>query len=279
MKKLLYSRFAWARVFAPDGDGTGDGTGTGTGTVTGTVTSESGTVTGADDDRPAFTQKQVNKMLAEDRRKHEDRIKQAVEQLETAKKAKGLSDKERTEMQSKIEDLNNSLMTKEQLAKKELEKKDKEYKQQLDTVDQEKIFWQSEYSKETAKNQILSSVQEYKGVRSEQFVELLMPKTRLVELVGDDGKGLKKFVHKIKYLTKNDKNEEVELDLTIPETIKRMKEEPERFGNLFESGFQGGLGGGGSNGGGSLNGDRPPNDPEAYRAWRKNRGMNSKKFA
>ena len=131
----------------------------------------------------------------------------------------------------------------------------------------ERDAWRKRYEEESATNEILLASRQNEAVADEQLLELLKPKTRLVETM-DDGKPTGKFQNKVKLTTKNDKKEVVELDLTIGEAVKRMKDEPERFGNLFKSTLSGGLGAGGSTGNSSLNGDRPPDDPEQYKIWR-----------
>lgn len=275
-RKLLLAK-GWFRVY--EGEETVAG-GNGNDTLAGGGGNDTTTAGGGgtgNDDTPKFSQKQLNKFLADDRRKHEDRVNKTVEQLETLKKGKQLSDQQRTELQNQIDDMKNSLLTKEEQAKMENEKRDKEYKSSLQTVSTEKDFWQNQYAGETTRNKILIAAHSNEAVSEEQLMDFLIPKTRLVEVVGEDGKGTKQFVPKVKFKTKNDKAEEIELDLTIEEAVKRMKDEPERFGNLFKSGLSGGLGAGGSAGGGSLTGDKPPTDPVAYRAWRKQKGLTSRK--
>lgn len=296
MKHLMFSFLLkgrpWSRVYGPAGDGGGDGGGQGGGDGGGDGGNQGGDGgkgggdggdgggagggTG-DDEKPKFSQKQLNKILADDRRKHEDRVKTTVSQLEEFKKSKTISDQERQRLTQQIDELNNSLLTKEEQAKKEREKREKEYKSTLEGVSTEREFWRGQYAEETTRNQILMAARESEAVREEQLIELLMPKTRLVEVLDGEGKPTGRWSPKIKYRTKNDKDEEVELDLTIQETVKRMKDEPGRFGNLFKSGLNGGLGGNGSAGGGTLDGDKPPSDPAAYRAWRKQRGLTSRK--
>src|SRR5262245_35308847 len=124
MKRLLRA-FPWRAVYAGEsgGEGQGGSGGEGQGGSGGEGQGGSGNQGGSsesgDDEKPKFSQKQLNKLLADDRRKHEERVKQAVQQLEEAKKAKGLTEKEREGLASKIDELQNSLLTKDEQAKKE----------------------------------------------------------------------------------------------------------------------------------------------------------------
>lgn len=227
-----------------------------------------------------FTQDQLNRILADDRRKHQEMVKQTVAQLEEYKKNLQLSDQQRTELETRIETLNSSLMSAEDKAKNEILKKDKELKTVAETLTKERDNWKSNYATEVITNNILKASSAHKVVSSEQMLDLLMPKTRLVEVLDADGKTVKGYVPKAKIRVPNEKGEEVELDLTIEEVVKRMKEMPERYGNLFESGMAGGLGGKGSSGGGSNMGDITDlarRDPEVYRANRHKFGLGRKK--
>lgn len=231
---------------------------------------------GTGDDVPVHTQKHVNKLLAEERRKNEEKTKTAITQLETLKKEKGLTDAAKAQLETQIEDYKNSLLTKDEQAKKEREKLDKDFKSSLEKESTEKEFWRTEFAGESTKNQILQAARVHEAVRDEQLIDFIVPKTRLAEVLDSEGKPTGKFQPKVKFATKNDKGEAIELDLTVEETVKRMKDEPERFGNLFKSTLQGGLGTGGSAGSGNLNSGKPPSDPAQYRVWRQNQRKQGK---
>lgn len=217
-----------------------------------------------------FTQQEVDSFLAADRKKHETKVQDAVKQLEEMKRIKGLSDQERANLQAKIDEMNSSLLTKEEQSKREMEKKDKEYKTALESRTKESDQWRGMYAEESTRNQIIFAATEHEAVSVEQVQDLLMPKTRIVEILDSEGKPTGRYIPKVKMHDKDKEGKTIELDLTVSEAIKRMKDNPERFGNLFKSGVQGGLGGGrgGAAGGGGESGE-PPTDPEAYREWRK----------
>lgn len=226
-------------------------------------------------DAKKFSQEEVNRLLQEDRKKHEKRVQEVVTQLEETKKAKGLSEQEKSELQTRIDEMKSSLLTSEERAKQELKKKDAEYKTQLEQTSKEKEAWRTLFSDEATTNQILRATAKHKALSDEQIGAFLLPKTRLVEVLDDDGKSTGKWTPKVKFPDEKD-GKPIELDLTIDEAVKRMKDLPERFGNLFDGGTSGGLGGlngkgGSGGGGGSLDSETPPKDPVQYRVWRKKR--------
>lgn len=233
-----------------------------------------------------FTQDQVNKFLAEDRRKHQDavnqykeQVTQTVAQLEEVQKTAQLTATQRAELESRLDTLKSSLMTEQERAKADLAKKDKEYKGLLDSVTKERDTWKGSYAEEVITNQILKASRLHKTKSDEQMLDFLKPKTRLVEVFSEDGKSVAGHTPKVKFQTKNEKGEEVVLDLSVEDYVKQMKEAPDRFGNLFESGVNSGLGGGGSTGTGSSAdlASMAKRDPDTYRANRSKFGLGRKK--
>jgi hypothetical protein len=102
-----------------------------------------------------------------------------------------------------------------------------------------------------------------------QLVELLEGRARLVEEMDAEGNPIPdSFIVKVKFKDTDKQGNAVTLDLSVAEVIKRMKEKPEEFGNLFKSGVSGGLGGtAGPNP--RRDNSKPPSDPAEYREWRK----------
>lgn len=229
----------------------------------------------AKDPPKTYTQEHVNKLLADDRRKHKEQVQQAVAQLEDMKKTVQMSDQQRAELEGRIENLNTSLMTAEEKTKAELGKKDKELKTLAEGLTSERDRWRSSYSQEVITNQILKSSAIHDAVSADQMLDFLAPKTRLVEVLDADGKTVKGYIPKAKIRTVNEKGEEIELDLTVEETMKRLKEDTSRYGNLFKGGVNSGIGGKGSTGGsGSASLEDLAKGPaETYRANRAKFGL------
>jgi chromosome segregation ATPase len=220
----------------------------------------------------AFTQDDVNKFLAEDRRKHQEKMSKLGEELEKLKSSKNLTEEEKAGLTQRIEDLNSSLLSKEEEMKKTLDRTEKDYKKKVETEQGRADRNWNLYSEEVINSRILKSAADLKAVSSDQILDMLKPRTRLVEAVDDSGKPTGKYLAKIKTQGQDEKGNAVELDLEVNDFIKRMKEQPEKYGNLFLSEMQPGLGQ--INRGGSRPGDSaPPTDPVAYQQWRKQSGF------
>lgn len=222
--------------------------------------------------KKSFTQDEVNKMLADDRRKHKAQVDKHVEELQQLKKSKSLNDQERHNLTQKIEELQNSVLTKEQLAAKEQEK----LKKTLETTTQEltadRDSWKTRYHTTQIQQAITSEAASHAAFDPDALIALLEPKTRLVEVIDDDGKGTGQFVPKTKIQDKDKDGKPVTIEMTVPEAVSKMKEQA-KYGYLFKSTANAGLGAG--NQGSGRGGDVDPStmSPGQYREWRKKEGL------
>lgn len=218
-------------------------------TVTGgggndTVTGGSGNDTlagGAGDDKPTLTQKQVNALIKAEKEKHQRQTQAQIKQLEDIKKAKGLTEQEKSALEKRIEDLSNSMLSKEELSKKEKARLESQYKTDLEKANKEKEGWQGRYTREKIERSILDAAVAADGYDSDQFVALLSPNTRLVEALDEGGQPTGAFSPVVKFTDYDSEGKPKQLDLSVAEAVKRMKEMP-KYGNLFKSGAAGGLG-------------------------------------
>jgi len=230
-----------------------------------------------EDRNKVFTQEQVNKMLAEDRRKHQKQVEVTVAELERFKKSKGLSDKEKTELQGRIEELNNSLLTKEELARKEQEKLRNEHKSILEKVSGERDSWQNRFVSATITRSIMDEAVRAEAFNPTQIVTILKGNTRLVEVLDSEGNPVPdEFVAKVRFNDTDKEGKPVTLDLTIQEALKRMKDRADEYGNLFKSGVAGGIGASGNRGAGGRTIDPKTATPEQWRKMRKEMGLGRK---
>jgi len=217
-----------------------------------------------------FTQDQVNKMLAEDRRKHKAQVDKHVAELEQLKKSKSLSDQERTNLTTKIEELQNSVLTKEQRAAKEKEKLEKDLKATTEQLTADRDQWKNRFHSSQIKQAITSEAAAHKAFDSDALIAILGPQTRLVEVLDESGQPTGDFVPKTKFKDVDKEKKEFVADLTVPEVVARMKEIP-KYGYLFETTAQAGVGANTRPGGRGV--DPSEMTPAQYREWRKKEGL------
>ena len=189
-----------------------------------------------------FTQEEVNKFLADDRRKHKTQNEKLIGQLEELKTSQGLSVAEKSSLEQRIEELQSANMTKEELAKKEKDKLTKGYRKDLESLTSERDNWKVRYTNSTIQRAIIDSAVSNEAFSPNQLVAILQSNTRLVEDLGDDGKPNGNFITKVKFNDIDKDGNPIVLDISVNDAVKRMKEIPEQYGNLFKSGASGGLG-------------------------------------
>jgi hypothetical protein len=71
---------------------------------------------------------------------------------------------------------------------------------------------------------------------------VMEPMTRLVEIEDENNKPTGEFETRVRIQTKDQEGKPVTLDLDPLSAVKQLKEMPEKYGNLFISPAEGGLG-------------------------------------
>lgn len=222
----------------------------------------------SDDVKPQFTQDQVNRFLADERRKAQKANERTISELEKLRKNASLTEQEKTSLEERIETIKNDFLSKEQIAQKEQQKVKQKQQEELETTKKEINKWKSLYEETTVENTLLGAAASDADVfNPNQILELLKPKTRLVEELDVDGKPTGRLTPKIRLAGKNKDGESIVLELNPTEAVRQLKENTAEYGNLFKSNVIKGVGG--SNNGDTRRGSGPPDDPAAFRAWRK----------
>jgi hypothetical protein len=265
----MYSELlkVWLTVFAEgDGDG-GQGGDKGGDNDGGDKGGDKGGGNGKEGKGKVFTQEEVNRILAEDKRKHQTTLQKTLDELNLVKSKANLTDTERHELDSRIETLQNTLKTKEELAKSEIEKLTKKHGKVVDDLTLDRDSWKSKYTDSTIVRSITDAAVVTEAFSPEQIVAILKPKTQLAEALDEDGKPTGNLVPKVSFDTKDKDGKTVTLNLSPSDAVKKMSEE-ERYFNLFKGKGAGGLGG--TNKGKVGEGDikKLAQDPSAYRKAR-----------
>ena len=224
------------------------------------------------DDPPAgksFTQDEVNKFLADDRRKHQTKLKQVETRLQETLKNKGLSEEERANLEESLEDMRKQIRTKDEQATHEKKKLETKYTKELEEQKEAAKTWESRYRNSMIERSLQDAAVSGDAFSASQIVALLKPTSKLIE---DEGG---KFKPVVDIDTTNDAGESVVLQLSPAEAVEHMKNDLARFGNLFKSNVVPGIGSNSATGGlapgkdGRIDLKKLAEDPVAYREARK----------
>ncbi len=188
-----------------------------------------------------FKQQDVDKIVQERVKKLTEENKKTVTQLTELQKNKMLTDKERQQLTERIDELNQSMMTKEELAQKEKMELENKFKTDLEVTSQERDTWKNRFTKTMVQRSLLDVAVSGDAFQPSQIMDLLENKTQLVEQDGN-------FEVKIKFQGRDKDGKAMDMLLSPEETITEMKKMTDKYGNLFKSGATGGAGGSASPG-------------------------------
>lgn len=217
------------------GDGAGDG-GDGGGSDGGGGSSTPPNPN-AGDTGQVFTQSQLNEILAKERRKTQRELSEVQTQLQTLEQTAQLTEQQREELAKSRQQLEQQLMSKEQLAAKQRKTLQEKHAQDLAAANLRAEQAEAKYADATIRRQLTDAAVEADAFNPSQVVALLRNGTELVdgnpvvtmEIIGADEKPTK-------------------IAVSPTEAVKQMSEMTTEYGNLFRNHVVGGIGGGATDG-------------------------------
>ena len=222
---------------------------------------------GGDDDKK-FSQKEVNKIMAENKRNLQTKNQELIGQLEQSKKAGNLSAEERKSLSVRIETLENEMLTKDELSKKEQDKLVRTHQKSLEDLTGDRDSWKNRFTRSTIKRTITDASVTQNAFHPSQIVAILANDTRLTEELDTEGQPTGELIPMVKFRATDSGGKPVTLDLTIKEAVEQMKDMDEYF-NLFKGEGTAGLGGSNKGGGKKTDIRALAKDQKAYRAAKK----------
>jgi hypothetical protein len=202
----------------------------------------------ADDIKPPaeFTpaqQAKFNEALAADRRRHQAALSASETQIQTLLQSNNLSQQERTKAEEALAQVQMTMRTKEQQAAFEKKQLEEAHGKTLKEVTDKAAHWESRYKESTVARALQDAAVGGDAFQPQQLVTILRPMTKLVDQNGE----LKAM---IEFPDTDPVTKEPVMTLRTPEeAVKRMREIPEVYGNLFKSGVVSGIGANSATGG------------------------------
>lgn len=233
------------------GDGVGAGAGAGAGAAAAAAAAAMAAAAANAGAGQRFTQDDVNRFLAEDRRKHQTALTQMEVKLQGALNDKTMGEETRKALEENLSAIQGQLRTKEQqlaLEKKQLEEV---HSQRVVELEKKAQLWEVMFRDSTVERALQDAAVKNDAFNAEQIVVQLRTHTKLLEVVDEKtGKPIGKYRPMVEMNEVDPKTgEPVVMVRTPEEAVKRMKEMPEVWGNLFKSGVVSGIGSGTATGG------------------------------
>ncbi len=208
-------------------------------------------------------EKRVAKMKSENR--------QMLSKLESLQGSIKTDSEGREALEIELEELRLRTLSQDEITKREAKKASDKYTMDLEAAKVDAKTWQGEYNNLRIMHEINSASAKYKVLpESYEMVEsFIRPHTKLVDVKDEDGNSTGSLESLVEFSDHDDDGKSITVQMTVPATLKRMSELPQRYGNLFEG--QKISGTGGSSGSGAPSGKIDPSklDTEAYIKFRK----------
>lgn len=220
--------------FGDDGGDGGDGGDSGGGGDAAAAAAAAGASGG----EKTFTQTDLNKILAEDKRKHQERYSALEGEHAQLLKNQNLTNEERDTLQSRLMDLQAEGRTKEQQAEYERKQSEEKYENELKEARKRADTWETKYKTETVHRALLDAASGGDAYNPGHIVALLAPNTELKDVDGHTQP-------MVDFADIDEKTgEEVRTLRTPVDAVKRMQELPKIHGCLFKSNVVSGVGAG-----------------------------------
>jgi hypothetical protein len=230
---------------------------------------------------PTFSKEQqdwLNAQLAEEKRRGKEKADRLILELQTKSQQATTSEAEKRRIEEQIEQLRGEYLTKEEQHKKTMDRQIKDEREKRERAEKVAKDWETLYTEEKIERDLTDAALEHKAFNPEPVRAVLKPSTRIVDELDNEGKPTGKKVTRVRVKKAAEGGAVQILEMTPAEAVKDMTEKPDAYGNLFNSGANGGLGGnnhGRQGGGGDGKKVIPKNTAEymAKRAELKKQGI------
>ena len=215
-----------------------------------------------------LTQEHANKEIGNARVKVAEQNKATLAELQTLRDQAGNTEETNHTLQGRIDELQSLQLTTEQQFELKLKQTETSLKDTTEKLTAERNSWQTRYETERIASEITGASSKHKAVSSEQITAILSGKTKLAPVMGEDGKPTGKYATQVAFDDVDKEGKPVTLTLTVDKAIERMRQLPDRFGNLFKHDQVGGLESSTLHGKSGYSGEGPPKTQKEYEAFR-----------
>jgi hypothetical protein len=194
--------------------------------------------------KATFTQEQVNEMLAKEKRKQVEKQQKQVEELNTIKENFKGTREEKERLESQIEQIRRDSMTAEERSKEDRKKLREITEQEKRALEGDRDLWRERYTDSTIARALTDAAVTERAINVEPILAILRPNTNLAPVMDrETGKETDELVVKVRVRSVNERGEELDLELSPADAVKKMKENTSRYGYLFQGEKNAGIGG------------------------------------
>lgn len=230
---------------------------------------EPGQEPGQGDSPKSFTQEDFDKFQAEQVAKNQE----LVEELETLQTSAKLTATERDTLKGRIDSLRRESMSKEELLKAEKEETEQKYQKRIQELEGSEKKWEKTFKTSFKQAEILKAAEG--AYNPTQVYTMIKDSSEVVDVLDEDEKPTGTYKTVVNFDTQDKEGKPITLQLSPSEAVKKMKDMPDMYGNLFVQKGKNGFGNTNSSGGKTVSSSElAKTDPQKYRELRRQGKLN-----
>ncbi len=203
-------------------------------------------------DEAKFTQEDLNKVLAEDRRKHQAQLVKVQQTLEETMQSKNLSVQEKEQMAAQLEEIQAQGRTREQQLAHEKKQAEENASKKVTEASKESQKWRERFTQQLIESRLSEAVSDGDIFNPGQLKQLLKSGVELEQVRDEQGRLSDVQEVFVRFEDRDAAGEPIQSKMLPVAAVKRMKQLSAVYGNQFRAGVVSGVGSG--NGGGSAAG-------------------------
>ena len=195
-------------------------------------------------DSAKFTTDDVNKIVQTRVKKMQETLEKTETSYKELLASKNLTEQERKSLEENLSAVQGQLRTKEQQAQLERKQMEEKHAAEVAEIESKGKTWETLYRDSTVDRALVDAGIKYDAFQPGQIMTQLRPWTRMVEVMDETTKrGSGKYKVVVDFPDVNATTGEPEMTTRSPEeAVKRMRELPDNYGNLFKTGVVSGIG-------------------------------------
>lgn len=183
-----------------------------------------------------FNQTQLNEIVEKRVAKMKSENRQMLSKFESLQGSLKTDNEGREALEIELDELRQRTLTQDEIQKREAKKAADKYTTDLEAAQSDAKTWKGEYNDLRISYEIKGASAHSKVLpESFELVEaFLRPNTKMIEVRDDEGVTTGKTQTMVDFSDVDSEGKPIIAQMTVPDTLKRMSELPEKYGNLFE---------------------------------------------